>query len=38
MKIAQDREEAMMKQKADLAKSYSEILKQVREADLINRN
>jgi hypothetical protein len=38
MKIAQDREEAMMKQKADLAKSYSEILKQVREADLTNRN
>ena len=37
MKIAQDREEALLKTKGEIAKSYSELLKNVREADLLNR-
>ena len=37
MKIAQDREEALMKEKESIRKSYSEILKDVRNSDNQNR-
>ena len=37
MKIAQDREEAMMKEKENIRKSYTELLKDVRSSDTQNR-
>lgn len=37
MKIAQDREESLIKEKESIRKSYSELLKDVRSSDTINR-
>ena len=37
MKIAQDREEAIMKEKDNIRKSYTELLKDVRSSDTQNR-
>jgi len=37
MKIAQDREEAIMKEKDNIRKSYTELLKDVRTSDTQNR-
>ena len=37
MKIAQDREEALMKEKENIRKSYNELLKDVRSSDTQNR-
>ena len=37
MKIAQDREEALMKEKESIRKTYSELLRDVRSSDINNR-